>query len=315
MIMTEPPYQRIVADLRRRIAEGELRPGDRVPSTRQLTIRWGVALATATKALATLRQEGLVRAVPRVGTVVAEPAPAPGPAGTGGPERDLSRERIIQVAIEIADAEGLEALSMRGIAARVGAATMSTYRHVTSKDDLVMQMADAAFGELPPAVPDDGAGWRERVAGPVRTLWRLHRRHPWLAHLSPLNRPLPLPGLLAHGEQILAAFGDTGLDAETTLDLQVLLYSYVQGLAINIEREAHAVATTGVSDDEWMRQQGPAMGAIAASGRYPAFARLMDAFAVRGYDLDLDKIFELGLGLMLDGITAIVTNAGRTAPA
>jgi DNA-binding transcriptional regulator YhcF (GntR family) len=309
--VTEPPYQRIAADLRRRIAAGELRPGDRVPSTRQLTIRWGVALATATKALATLRQEGLVRAVPRVGTVVADKSPVPKPAGA---ERDLSRQRIIQVAIEIADAEGLEALSMRGIAARVGAATMSTYRHVTSKDDLVMLMADAAFGELPPAEHSDGAGWRERVAGAVRTLWTLHRRHPWLAHLSSLTRPLPLPGLLAHGEQILAAFADTGLDPETTLDLQVLLYSYVQGLAINIEREAHAVATTGVSDDEWMRQQGPAMDAMTATGRYPAFARLLDAFAEGGYDLDLDKIFELGLGLMLDGLAPLVMSAARTEP-
>lgn len=75
-VVTEPPYQRIVADLRRRITDGELRPGDRVPSTRQLAIRWGVALATATKALTTLRQEGLVRAEARVGTVVAQPEPA-----------------------------------------------------------------------------------------------------------------------------------------------------------------------------------------------------------------------------------------------
>jgi AcrR family transcriptional regulator len=317
--MTEPPYQRIAADLRRRIAAGELRPGDRVPSTRQLTIRWGVALATATKALTVLRQEGLVRAVPRVGTVVAEPAPiskpvaVPKPAAAG-PERDLSHDRIIRVAIEIADAEGLEALSMRGIAARVGAATMSTYRHVTSKDDLVLQMADAAFGELPPAAHDDGAGWRERVEATVRTMWAVHRRHPWLAHLSPLTRPLPLPRLLGHGEQVLAAFADAGLDAVTTLNLQILLYSYVQGLAINIEREAHAAATTGVSDDEWMRQQGPAMGAITATGRYPAFARLMETFTVRGYDLDLDLIFELGLGLMLDGLTPLVTNGARTGP-
>lgn len=94
-------------------------------------------------------------------------------------------------------------------------------------------------------------------------------------------------------EQILAAFADTGIDPDTTLDLQVLLYSYVQGLAINIEREAHAVAT----------------------GRYPSFARLMDAFAARGYDLDLDRIFELGLGLMLDGLTPIIETGGRTAPA
>ncbi|MGK5739337.1 TetR/AcrR family transcriptional regulator C-terminal domain-containing protein [Micromonospora sp. URMC 103] len=314
--MAEPPYQRIVADLRRRIADGELRPGDRVPSTRQLAIRWGVALATATRALATLRQEGLVRAEPRVGTLVAEPRPvsAPGaspraPDPRAGSGRELTGERIVRVAIEFADAEGLEALSMRGIAGRLGVSPMSTYRHVASKDDLVLLMADAAFAELPPTTAD--ATWRERVEGAVRTLWTLHRRHPWLAHLSPLSRPLPLPSLLAHGEQILAALEEAGLDAVATLDVQVLLYSYVQGLAVHLEREAHAEAATGLTEDEWMRQQGPAMGAIAATGRYPAFARLMARFAVDGYDLDLDRVFELGLRLMLDGLTPLVERRPR----
>ncbi|MFD0358781.1 winged helix-turn-helix domain-containing protein, partial [Streptomyces sp. NPDC127110] len=75
----EAPYARIAAELRRRIESGELRPGDRVPSTRAITQRWGVAMATASKVLAALGQEGLVRAVPGVGTVVADPpAPAAG---------------------------------------------------------------------------------------------------------------------------------------------------------------------------------------------------------------------------------------------
>lgn len=84
-----PPYARIAADLRRRIAEGELAPGDRVPSTRQVAAQWGVALATATRALAELRREGLVRAEPRVGTVVAEP-PRP-----SRPRREPPRGREI----------------------------------------------------------------------------------------------------------------------------------------------------------------------------------------------------------------------------
>ncbi|MFD0349486.1 GntR family transcriptional regulator [Kitasatospora aburaviensis] len=71
---TEPPFQRIAAELRRRIATGELAPGERVPSTRRIAQDWGVALATATKALTVLRLEGLVEALPRVGTVVAAPA-------------------------------------------------------------------------------------------------------------------------------------------------------------------------------------------------------------------------------------------------
>ncbi|MGW5154424.1 GntR family transcriptional regulator, partial [Nonomuraea wenchangensis] len=70
--MDTPPYARIAGDIKRRIADGRLRPGDRVPSTRQLARDWDVALATAAKALALLAQEGVVIAEPRVGTVVAE---------------------------------------------------------------------------------------------------------------------------------------------------------------------------------------------------------------------------------------------------
>src|SRR5687767_1848654 len=113
-----PPYARIVAELRRRIAEGELAPGDRVPSTRQIAIRWGVAPATATKALNALKQEGLIVAEPRVGSVVAAAPSKPRPPVETGDE--LTRERVVRAAIEIADAEGLAAVSMRGVAARLG---------------------------------------------------------------------------------------------------------------------------------------------------------------------------------------------------
>ncbi|GAA4575002.1 GntR family transcriptional regulator [Planotetraspora kaengkrachanensis] len=311
----EPPYQRIVADIRRRIEDGRLAPGDRVPSTRQIAGEWGVALATATKALTTLRQEGLVQARPRVGTVVAEPG-----AGTDSlaahverrrrsrpaqaAEQELTRERIVRAAIEIADAEGLNALSMRGVAARLGVATMSTYRHVAGKDDLVVLMADAAFGDYSYEQPRP-TGWRARMESTARALWTLYRRHPWLAQVDTLTRPMPLPNLLVHGEQILTALEEQGFDPTATLDLQVLLYSHVQGLAVHLEREAQAQAATGLSEDEWMELHGPAMGSIAASGRYPAFARLMGAFAEGGYDLDLDHIFELGLRTLLDGFARL----------
>jgi DNA-binding transcriptional regulator YhcF (GntR family) len=294
----EPPYLRIARDLRARIADGRLAPGDRVPSTRQLARRWNVALATATKALAELRREGLVEARPRAGTVVAERPAAPRPAR---PEGELTRERIVRAAIAIADAEGLDALSMRGVAARLGASTMSTYRHVANKDELVVLMADAAYGELgyPPPHP---SGWRERLERTARTLWALHRRHPWLAHVGSLFRPMPLPNLLVHSEQLLAALEEFGLDPVQRMDLEIVLYGHVQGVAVHLEREAQAAAATGLTEDGWMRVHGPALGAIAATGRYPGFAALMTALGGDGYDLDLDQIFELGLGILLDGL-------------
>ncbi|CCH30441.1 GntR family transcriptional regulator [Actinosynnema sp. NPDC047251] len=291
-----PPYQRIVAEITRRITAGELAPGDRVPSARQVAKEWEVALATATKALTTLRQNGLVETQPRVGTVVAADRPRPRAAA---PERELTRERVVRAAIDIADAEGLAALSMRGIAARLGVAAMSPYRHVASKGDLVLMMADAVFSEtsLPVHPP---AHWRARVEVGVRALWELHRAHPWLAQLGPLTRPMLVPSLLAYSEWTLTGLSELGLDPTTTFDLNVLLYSHVLGLSVHLEREAQAEGATGLSTEQWMDGQARNLGRLAPA--HPTFARIMSTFAETGYDLDLDALFELGLRSILDGL-------------
>ncbi|MER0242402.1 GntR family transcriptional regulator [Streptomyces sp. HSW2009] len=381
-----PPYQRVAAEIRRRITAGELAPGDRVPSTRQVAREWDVALATAAKALTALREEGLVRAEPRVGTVVVEGggstgvrglaetrgsaegqgsaavrgsaeaygpvgvrgrAEARGPAGAGrpakmrgaaeasgpaearrrsaaprtpptpapereptrepthAPARELTRERIVRTAIEVADSEGLAAVSMRSIAARLNAATMSPYRHVHSKDELVLLMADAAFSELrlPKPAP---AHWRTRLELGARSLWALHQAHPWLAQIGPLTRPLLLPHLMAYSEWMLAALDGQGLPPATMIDLNVLLYSQVQGIAAELEREAQAASATGLSDAQWLAHQEPALAALTDSGDYPTFNRVMESLGTSGYDLDLSRLFELGLGSVLDGVAVLI---------
>ena len=351
-MVEQPPSQRIVAEISRRIREGELRPGDRVPSTRRIAREWGVAMATATKALTTLRHLGLVRTAPRSGTIVAEPggASAPGgasepggafdsaargssgkpeisfftdisvvtaspspPAAASGPHAvtaaELTRERVVRAAVEIADAEGLDALSMRGIAARLGAATMSTYRHVADKDELIALMADAAYGEI--GYPPDGEplGWRERIERAARTLWTLYRRHPWLAQVDSLFRPLPLPHLLTHDEQILVALDGHGLPPRELLNHSIVLYSQIQGLAAHLEREAQAQAASGISGDEWIERTSPAMSALVTDARHPVWARMMATVTADGFDLDLDALFELALRTTLDGL-ALRLDAG-----
>ncbi|MDI3389456.1 GntR family transcriptional regulator [Streptomyces sp. B-S-A8] len=315
-----PPYLRIVDEIRRRIADGELAPGDRVPSTRRIAEEWGVALATATKALTTLRLEGVVETRPRAGTVVARSASpahdprtaAPTPASPSATEPELTRERIVRTAIEIADAEGLSGLSMRGVAARLGVAAMSPYRYVSGKDELVLLMADAAYGDqgCPVDVPE---GWRPRVETGVRTLWSLHRRHPWLAQLGPLTRPLLVPNLMVHGEWLLNALDGHGLDATTLFDIHVLLYSHVQGLAVHLEREAHAEAATGRSDQQWMDDHASDLRELTDSGRFPTFAKVVGSFADEGYDLRLDALLELGLKALLDGLTPTIEEGGGPA--
>jgi len=285
-------YVAIADELRERIARGELPPGARVPSTRRLAADHGVALATAAKALDRLSQEGLVRAEPRSGTVVAD-------RDRRGGHRGLTREQLVRTGIAIADAEGLGALSMRGVAARLGVAAMAPYRYVRGKDELVLLMADAAFGER--GYPAKASGdWRERLTLGGRTLWSLFKRHPWLAQLGPITRPLPLRNLAVHGEWALSALSELGVDAATLCNLHVLFFGHVQGMAVHLEREQSALASSGLTEDAWMDHQGPAVAAMTAG--HPTFARMLADLTETGYDLVLDDIFELGMRALLDGL-------------
>src|SRR5882757_2943366 len=106
----EPPYRRIVEEIRGRILTGDLRPGDRIPSVRQVAQRWGVAVATATRAMAALRDDGLVEATVGSGTVVSRHPSRRRPAApprASAPKQPLSRKHVLRAAMTIADVEGL----------------------------------------------------------------------------------------------------------------------------------------------------------------------------------------------------------------
>jgi DNA-binding transcriptional regulator YhcF (GntR family) len=307
-----PRYLRIVEDIRRRIRSGDLQPGDRVPSARRITQEWGVAIATATKVLATLQQEGLVQVVPGVGTVVSPAGPATSQPrtpkrrqNTREPQPDLSRDRIVRAAMEIADTEGIAALSMRRVATDLDVATMSLYRHVHSKDDLIVFMIDEAIGEETfPGTPPEG--WRARLELAARLQWRLFRRHRWLAPAMSLTRPQLAPNALAHTEWVLRALEGFGLDPSAMIHVHVMLFSYVRGLATSLEEEAEAERDTGMTSDEWMDTQEAALEAIAGSGSFATFLRIAKE---SDFDLDLDTLFEFGLMRMLDGLEVYLGDA------
>lgn len=302
---TPKPYEQIAADLRRQIERGDLAVGDRVPSTRAIARKWKVATATAAHALRELVAAGDVRAVPRVGTLVASPrARAVAQRERTAREGDLTRARIVDAAIALADEEGLAALSLRGVASRVGAPVMSLYRHVDGKAALLRAMTDAAFAEetLPKVAP---TGWRARIELAVRAEWRVFRKHPWLARVVNLTRPEPLPNALAFADWIFGALAMTGADALTQMRVHVILHGFVQGLAVNIESEADAAGESGMTDDEWMNQRMSAFATAAASGRYPAFATVLRDLD-GGFDIDFDDLFERGLTALLDGFTRLL---------
>ncbi|MFC3996175.1 TetR/AcrR family transcriptional regulator C-terminal domain-containing protein [Nocardiopsis sediminis] len=314
-----PPYRRIVAEIRARIVSGDLRPGDRVPSVRQIAQRWGVAIATATRVTATLRDEGLVEAKVGSGTVVSarvsreqEAGPAAavsGPARPSVSRRDqaLNRDDVVQAAVAIADVEGLDAISMRRLAAGLRVGPMSLYRHVANKDELLMEMADQAFGEAD--LPDPGPeGWRAKLELIARLQWRLCRRHLWLPRAVSFTRPLLAPNMMAHTEWTLRALDGLGLPMTTRFREALTLHALVLNVALPMADEAEAEQDSGVTLDGWRSKARPRTGELLNSGRFPHLAAIPEFTAA-----DLDGLFEYGLARHLDGFAALLADRARAA--
>jgi AcrR family transcriptional regulator len=274
---------RIAEEIRARIVSGELKPGARVPSARQIVRKWGVAIATASKALALLAEDGLVRAVPGVGTLV---------------EQGLTQARIVTTGLTIADREGLAAVTMRRIASELGVATMSLYRYVPGKDELVMLLADAAFAQHEPAPMAATADARAQLMAAARAQWKVYRKHAWLAGAISMSRPQLLPHGMVHTERTLRALDGFGLSNEMMLVAALTVLGYVRGAATSLEMESQAQRETGLSSDAHIAQQAAEFHALAADD-FPTLAR---AGAQPNMDVSLERLFEFGLDRMLDGL-------------
>ncbi|GAA3469235.1 TetR/AcrR family transcriptional regulator C-terminal domain-containing protein [Nonomuraea roseola] len=311
----DPPYRRIAAEFRARILAGDLRPGDRMPSIRQIAQRRGVAVATATKVMAALRDEGLVEAKVGAGTVVsaraghrqpAGPATSPRPRQAGVPKRALRREHVLRAAIAIADTEGLDAVSMRRLAAELGVGPMSLYRHVAHKDELVTQMVDEVFGgqELPTPGPE---GWRAKLELISRRQWELGRRHLWLPRAVSFTRPLLVPNMMAHTEWTLRALDGLGLPMATRIREALTLHALVVTVALSMADELEAEQETGVTLTGWWLAQRERADELLGSGRFPLLATVSEETVS-----DLDGLFEYSLARHLDGFAAMVEGGSRT---
>ena len=305
-----PVYLVIAEQIEDRIRKGELKPGDRAPSTRQITRDWGVAMATATKVLAELRSRAAILTRPGVGSVVAG-QPYGRPAAPSSPARARSvrsgagavtRQRVIESAIAIADAEGVVAVSLRRIAVNLNVSTMSLYRTIANKDDLLAGMMDTLMGEEAwPVTPP--RGWRAQLEYIAHRQWRGYQSHPWLAQIVSLTRPQLAPNAMRHTEWALRAIDGYGLDATTRLYIVLTLFGHVRGAATGLEAEQQAERDTGIDIEEWMRVHDTRFAPVIQSGRFPHLAKLDNNADVA---FDLDALFEFGLTRLLDGFAALI---------
>ncbi|MEU8607955.1 TetR/AcrR family transcriptional regulator [Actinoplanes sp. NPDC048791] len=174
-----------------------------------------------------------------------------------------SRTQVVAAAIAVADAEGLDALTMRRLAAELGAGVMSLYTYVRDKDDLVDQMVDqiSAFD------PEHGG---TDLLDLVRWQRQLMLRHPWLPTALP-NRQLTGPNMLGYLERALTALAPTGLPGGAKMEILALLTGFV---ASYVSHEL-AQAQAGITDPERIAAHVEQLQAAVATGAYPELARVL----------------------------------------
>ncbi|MFD5316001.1 TetR/AcrR family transcriptional regulator [Streptomyces sp. NPDC127098] len=227
---------------------------------------------------------------------------------TRGPKPGLTLERIVEAAVELADRDGIAALSMRNVAAALGVGTMSLYRYVPGKSELLDLMLDHVEAPGDDLAEWRGREWRATLEFIGRNTYQLYLRHPWLLQVN-RARPLLGPNALTNFEFALSALDDLGLTSREKIGLITTLDAYVSGLARQHVLTAQANEDAELSQEEFWAAQGPVMELALASGAYPrVFALEDDTFTQESVEYGLD----FGLALLLDGFAAFVA-ARRSA--
>lgn len=221
-----------------------------------------------------------------------------------GPQPALSHEAIVRAAIEIADAEGLDAVTMRRLAAHLDAGTMSLYRYVSRKDDLIELMVDHVIGELLPVAPS--GDWRADLAAMARTSRGVALRHPWSAPLISTARPSMGPNQMRQIEQFMGCLDGLGLDVDGMLDLVTTVQAFVTGVVQAELAEQEARRRSGVTLEEFRMRMVPYLEGVLATGEHPWLERII----VEAEDFpDADVVFERRLGYVLDGLARRVSGS------
>ncbi|GAB2627734.1 TetR/AcrR family transcriptional regulator C-terminal domain-containing protein [Streptomyces capparidis] len=224
-----------------------------------------------------------------------------------GPKPVHSRAKITEAAVRIADAEGLEAATMRRIAAEIGAGVMSLYRYVPSREDLVELMVDQVMGEIDVTGMPSG-DWRADLthyADGLRGMWM---KHPWI---TTVQRSLPSfgPNQLLLVERLMGVL-DAFVSIDENLGLVALLNSHVESTVREEISTAREIHRSGLSESEWMARSYAYIDRLVKSGEYPIFTKIVTE--ARQPHLSREDQFRHGLQRVLDCIAAALPPTAKS---
>jgi AcrR family transcriptional regulator len=198
----------------------------------------------------------------------------------------VSREQVLDAALDLADEGGLAGVTMASVGARLGVEAMSLYRHIGNKEEMLDGLVDRVFAEI--EVPADARDWRDAMRQRAISTHAALRRHPWAIGLME-SRSQPGPATLGHHDAMVAILLRAGFDGRMAVRVYNLLDSYIYGFALQ-------EATLPFSSPEEMASQSEQMLAVVADA-YPHLATVQRELVGSGFDY-ADE-FGAGLDIIL----------------
>lgn len=224
-----------------------------------------------------------------------------------GSRPGLTPARIVEAAVELADAGGLDAVSMAKIAERLGFTTMSLYRHVQSKDEILLLMLDSVAA-VPAELDEPCEDWRLGLQRWCRAQWTMLRAHAWIVHV-PISGPPITPNQLAWTDRALGVLRDTGLAESEKAGVVLLVATFLHSTA----RLSAGLGEAASGDS--VAAYSAQLGSVVDAERFPALRRAVDAGA---YDYpagtakeDQQLGYAFGLDRILDGVGALIRQRAR----
>ncbi len=203
---------------------------------------------------------------------------------------------IVRVAVELADREGLDGLSMRRLATELGVATATLYRYFPDRDALLAEMAELTLAAAP--APPAGPDWRHRLRAEAHAEWQLYQRHPWMLAVLAQTRPPMGPALLDVLERSFAALDGRGLDPETMLTIYLSVSALVQGLALLPGTERKPLGTGSLP----LATARTRVLELVSAESHPTLFQHFIAHAGGLAEVDYERLLDAGLGLILEGV-------------
>jgi len=222
-----------------------------------------------------------------------------------GPRQGLSIDAVVAAATQVADTEGLDAVTMRRVAKTLGVAPMTMYTYVPGKAELLDLMLDAAYTNMP-RLDTSGQPWPRRLAAIADENKALFESHPWAATISTIRPPLG-PGMMAKYEHELSALEGLGLD-DVLMDASLTyLLGFVQAWARAVTDARAVQHDTAMDDNEWWAASGPLLARVLDETAYPLAARVGSAAgAAHGSAYSPGHAYTFGLERVLAGLSQLI---------